>query len=79
MAEAPISTTASPLQGIRGAFWDCIADPFYRDAVDSVRFIRDGLLVLEQGRKLMEGPAAEVARDPRIRQAYLGGAAAVPA
>ncbi len=42
--------------------------------------VSDTAVVLEQGRKLMEGPAAEVARDPRIRQAYLGGgAAAVPA
>jgi branched-chain amino acid transport system ATP-binding protein len=30
-------------------------------------------LVMEQGRKFMEGPAAEVRTDPRIRQAYLGG------
>jgi branched-chain amino acid transport system ATP-binding protein len=42
--------------------------------------VSDTAVVLEQGRKLMEGPAAEVARDPRIRQAYLGGGAtAVPA
>ncbi|WP_270933328.1 ABC transporter ATP-binding protein [Falsiroseomonas oryzae] len=37
--------------------------------------VSDTAIVLEQGRKLMEGPAAEVARDPRIRQAYLGGGA----
>jgi branched-chain amino acid transport system ATP-binding protein len=37
--------------------------------------VSDGAVVLEQGRVLMEGPAAEVARDPRIRQAYLGGTA----
>jgi branched-chain amino acid transport system ATP-binding protein len=30
-------------------------------------------LVMEQGRKFMEGPAAEVRTDPRIRHAYLGG------
>ena len=35
--------------------------------------ISDGALVMEQGRKFMEGPAAEVRTDPRIRQAYLGG------
>jgi branched-chain amino acid transport system ATP-binding protein len=29
--------------------------------------------VMEQGRLFMEGPAAEVRTDPRIRQAYLGG------
>ena len=28
---------------------------------------------MEQGQKFMEGPAAEVRTDPRIRQAYLGG------
>jgi branched-chain amino acid transport system ATP-binding protein len=43
--------------------------------------VSDTAVVLEQGRKLLEGPAAQVARDPRIRQAYLGGGAtaAVPA
>jgi branched-chain amino acid transport system ATP-binding protein len=35
--------------------------------------ISDRALVMEQGRKFMEGPAAEVGTDPRIRQAYLGG------
>jgi branched-chain amino acid transport system ATP-binding protein len=35
--------------------------------------ISDRVLVMEQGRKFMEGPAAEVRNDPRIRQAYLGG------
>jgi len=35
--------------------------------------ISDRALVMEQGRKFMEGLAAEVRTDPRIRQAYLGG------
>jgi branched-chain amino acid transport system ATP-binding protein len=35
--------------------------------------ISDRALVMEQGCKFMEGPAAEVRTDPRIRQAYLGG------
>lgn len=35
--------------------------------------ISDRALVMEQGRKFMEGPASEVRTDPRIRQAYLGG------
>lgn len=35
--------------------------------------ISDRALVMEQGTKFMEGPAAEVRVDPRIRQAYLGG------
>jgi branched-chain amino acid transport system ATP-binding protein len=35
--------------------------------------ISDRALVMEQGRKFMEGPANEVRTDARIRQAYLGG------
>jgi branched-chain amino acid transport system ATP-binding protein len=35
--------------------------------------ISDRALVMEQGRKFMEGPATEVRTDPRIRRAYLGG------
>jgi branched-chain amino acid transport system ATP-binding protein len=35
--------------------------------------ISDRALVMEQGRKFMEGPAADIRSDPRIRQAYLGG------
>jgi branched-chain amino acid transport system ATP-binding protein len=35
--------------------------------------ISNDALVMEQGRKFMEGPAAEVRTDPRIRRAYLGG------
>ncbi len=31
--------------------------------------------VLETGRIVLEGPSARLADDPRIRQAYLGGAA----
>ena len=33
----------------------------------------DRAIVLELGRKFMEGPAAEIMHDPRIRHAYLGG------
>jgi branched-chain amino acid transport system ATP-binding protein len=35
--------------------------------------ISDRVLVMEQGRKFMEGTAADIRDDPRIRQAYLGG------
>jgi branched-chain amino acid transport system ATP-binding protein len=35
--------------------------------------ISEQALVMEQGRKFMEGPAAEVRTDPRMRRAYLGG------
>lgn len=35
--------------------------------------ISDTAIVLELGRKFMEGPAHEVMDDPRVRHAYLGG------
>jgi branched-chain amino acid transport system ATP-binding protein len=41
--------------------------------------ISDRALVMEQGQKFMEGPAAEVRTDPPIRQAYLGGNIQQPA
>ena len=39
----------------------------------------DTAIVLELGRKFMEGPAADVMHDPRVRQAYLGGNLSTPA
>jgi len=38
--------------------------------------VSDTAIVLELGRKFLEGPAGTVLRDPRIRQAYLGAPAA---
>jgi branched-chain amino acid transport system ATP-binding protein len=35
--------------------------------------ISDTAIVMDLGRKFLEGPAGDVRRDPRIRQAYLGG------
>jgi guanine deaminase len=40
----------SGIKAIRGSFWDCVDDPFYRSDAESVRFIPDGLLILERGR-----------------------------
>jgi branched-chain amino acid transport system ATP-binding protein len=34
--------------------------------------VSDHVLVLDYGRKLAEGPAGEVRRDPRVIEAYLG-------
>lgn len=36
----------------------------------------DRLVLLERGRKVLEGPAREVGNDPRIAEAYLGATAA---
>lgn len=37
--------------------------------------LADRAYVLETGRIVLEGPAASLARDPRVRHAYLGGSA----
>jgi branched-chain amino acid transport system ATP-binding protein len=37
--------------------------------------LADRAYVLETGRVVLEGPAAELARDPRVQHAYLGGSA----
>ncbi len=41
--------------------------------VHGALLISDTAIVIEQGRKFLEGPAREVRNDPRIREAYLGG------
>jgi branched-chain amino acid transport system ATP-binding protein len=41
--------------------------------VHGALLISDTAIVMELGRKCLEGPAAEVRNDPRIREAYLGG------
>ncbi len=43
------SLTAQPLQAIRSAFLDFVDDPFYTDESSSVRYIPDGLLLIENG------------------------------
>ncbi len=41
--------------------------------VHGALLISDTAIVLEMGRKFLEGPAAAVMNDPRIQNAYLGG------
>jgi branched-chain amino acid transport system ATP-binding protein len=41
--------------------------------VHGALLISNTAIVMELGRKFLEGPAAEVRTDPRIREAYLGG------
>jgi branched-chain amino acid transport system ATP-binding protein len=41
--------------------------------VHGALLVSDTAIVMELGRKFLEGPAAEVRGDPRIREAYLGG------
>ena len=41
--------------------------------VHGALLVSDTAIVMELGRKFLEGPAREVRDDPRIREAYLGG------
>jgi branched-chain amino acid transport system ATP-binding protein len=41
--------------------------------VHGALLVSDTAIVMELGRKFLEGPAADVRTDPRIREAYLGG------
>lgn len=50
----------TPLKAIRGSFLDFIDDPFYVPEADSVRYIADGLLVLEDGRVKALGTYADL-------------------
>jgi len=43
--------------------------------MDLVMSLCDPILVMASGALLLEGSAEEVRGDPRVREAYLGGAA----
>jgi guanine deaminase len=44
-----MSCISGSFHGIRGAFLDFVDDPFYGSELESVRYIADGLLVVEDG------------------------------
>jgi guanine deaminase len=54
------SGSTQPLQGFRGAFLDFLEDPFYRPESEAVRYIPDGLLVIEDGKVKALGVYAEM-------------------
>ncbi len=53
-------TNALQPHGVRGALLDLIADPFYDDVSASVRYIPDGVLVIEAGKIKAIAPYAEI-------------------
>jgi guanine deaminase len=48
--------SAPGLRGFRAALLDCVADPFYQPIASSIRYIPDGLLVVENGYIKAAGP-----------------------
>ncbi|EAW38725.1 guanine deaminase [Lyngbya sp. PCC 8106] len=38
------------IKAFRGAFLDCVADPFYESVQESIRYIPDGLMIVENGK-----------------------------
>jgi guanine deaminase len=50
MTKLADSETRLDLTLIRGAFLDFIADPFYGEPIDCVRYLADGLMVLDAGK-----------------------------
>lgn len=53
--------TIHPFKAFRAAFLDFIADPFFTEETNSVRYFADGLLVIEDG-KVKEVGDYEVVR-----------------
>ncbi|WP_404786736.1 guanine deaminase [Altericista sp. CCNU0014] len=51
-----VSALSPSVKAIRGAFWDCVDDPFYKDEAESVRYLPDGLLILDRGQIKAFGP-----------------------
>lgn len=57
----PATADDSGPHGIRGAFLDFLKDPFYFSEEESVRFIADGLLVVQDGKIKDFGPYQDLA------------------
>ena len=60
MSSPQSQSDQSRLTAIRGSFLDFVDDPFYTAEEDSVRYVADGLLVLEAGKIKAFGDYAEL-------------------
>lgn len=63
---------AQVLQSLRSLASAGLAILLVEQNVRAALQVVDRLLLLERGRLVLQGPAAEVGADPRIAQAYLG-------
>jgi guanine deaminase len=50
MSNLPVNPCSDSLKAVRGSFLDFVADPFYVPESGSVRYFRDGLLILKDGK-----------------------------
>lgn len=63
------ASTSSSLQAIRGPMLDFVADPFFTSQPESIRYLPDGLLILEAGKIKDFGayePLSQMYRDIKI-------------
>ncbi|MBD2233413.1 guanine deaminase [Phormidium tenue] len=60
MGQTPATPATGGTVAIRGALLDCIADPFYVPEAQAMRYIPDGLLVVQDGHIAALGPYEEI-------------------
>ena len=83
MADPELLLLDEPGAGVNPALMDELAEYIRRDRgvtilliehdMDLVMRLCDPVIVLSEGHPLVEGPFGEVASDPRVLEAYLGG------
>lgn len=56
----PADLASSPSLALRGTLIDCVADPFYEPETEAVRYVADGLLVVEEGHIAALGSFADL-------------------